>query len=166
MQKEDPTHRLVTQTPSGVKDWEKEGIIGVENRVVEVILDYGSTVHVDLDPAHGQFETIQNELTKVPESDRILVASEHEYRAALPKDRGSVNSLLEVQANDTDEWDDRVFTIEAFAVLTDQSWTYRSVPHETHIREINTAGHDGLIEELHKVLEQLRGATVEQYDDS
>lgn len=164
--KKDPTHRLVTQTPSGVKDWEKEGIIGVENRFVEVILDYGSTVHVELDPAHGQFETIQNELSKMPESDRIFVASEHEYRAELPKDCGSVNSLLEIQANDTDEWDDRLFNIEAFAVLTDQSWTYRPVPHETHIREINTAGHDGLIEELHKVLEQLRGATVEQYDDS
>ncbi|ERG98279.1 MAG: hypothetical protein J07HQX50_02314 [Haloquadratum sp. J07HQX50] len=49
--KQAPTHRLVTQTPSEVKDWEQEGIIRVENRAMEVILDYGSTVHVELDPA-------------------------------------------------------------------------------------------------------------------
>ncbi|ERG92138.1 MAG: hypothetical protein J07HQW1_02173, partial [Haloquadratum walsbyi J07HQW1] len=83
-----------------------------------------------------------------------------------PHGCASVDSLLKIQANETDEWTDRLFNIEAFAVLTDQSWTYRSVPHETHIREINTAGHNGLIEELHKPREQLRGATVEPYDDS
>ncbi|MHC3381494.1 hypothetical protein [Haloarcula sp. H-GB5] len=163
---EEPTHKLVMQSPSGVKDWDEEGIIGVENRAMEVILDRGSTVHVELDPAHGQFETLRNKLTQVPESDRIFVASEHEHRAVLPEDRTSVDSLLEIQANDTDEWTDRLFNIEAFAVLSDQSWTYRSVPHETHIREINTAGHDGLVEELHKTLEQLRGATVKPFDGS
>ncbi|ERG98278.1 MAG: hypothetical protein J07HQX50_02313 [Haloquadratum sp. J07HQX50] len=102
----------------------------------------------------------------MPESDRIFVASEHEYRAALPKDCASVDSLLKIQPNETDEWTDRLFNIEAFAVLTDKSWTYRSVPHETHIREINTAGHNGLREELHTRLEQLRGATVKPYDNS
>ncbi|MFW6320230.1 MAG: hypothetical protein ACOC0Z_00135 [Halohasta sp.] len=159
---ESPTHRLVATNPSGVKDWDKEGLIDVENQTVDVVLDYGSIVHIDVDPAHSQFEAIENELTQLPKSERIFIGSDYEYRAVLPEDRSFIDSVLKTQ--NTDEWHDRLFNIHAFAVLADQSWIYRSVPHESHIREINTASNSGLIKKLHKTLEQLQGATVEQFD--
>lgn len=162
----DPTHTIVTQQPSGVDDWETDGIIGVENRAMDVLMDRGATVRLALDSGHGQFEDVRSDLTPVAEPDRIFVGSDHEFRAVLPDDRSSVDSVLEVPADDSDAWADRLFSIDAFAVLTDGSWTYRSVPHEHHIREINADGHEGLIDELNEQLDGLRGATVEPFDGS
>jgi len=160
-----PTHKLVAKNPSGVKDWDEEGTIGIENQAMEIIVKYGSTVHVEVDPAHSQFEAIQNELTRLPEAERIFIGSEEEYRAELPTDHSFITSLLEIRANSTDEWIDRLFNIEAFAVLTDQSWVYRSVPHHSHIREINATRVGGLVPELHRALEQRQGGTVVPFDD-
>ncbi|ERH01390.1 MAG: hypothetical protein J07HN6_00942 [Halonotius sp. J07HN6] len=159
---ESPTHRLVTTNDSGVKDWDDEGLIGVENQAMDIILDYGSIVHVDVDTAHSQFEAVENKLTRLQKTEQIFVAPDYEYRAVLPDDRSFIHTLLETQ--NTDEWDDRLFNLNAFAVLADQTWTYRSVPHESHIREINATGDGGLIKELHDTLDQLRGATVEQFN--
>ncbi|WP_340102241.1 hypothetical protein [Salinibaculum salinum] len=156
----EPTHRLVTRRLSGVKDWDELGGVTVENQVISDLMDYGTVVHLGLDPKHGQFETVQRELTQVPDSKCIFIGSDHEFRASLPEDWALVESVLEVPDGDTDAWTDRLFYFAEFAVLTDQSWLYRSVPHEAHIREINAGGHEGVIEKLDETLDQVRGSAV------
>ncbi|MDL0139439.1 hypothetical protein PNP85_07975 [Halobacterium salinarum] len=156
----EPTHRLVTRRLSGVKDWDELGGVTVENRAIRVLMDYGTVVHIGLDPEHGQFETVQRELTQVPDSKCIFVGSDHEFRASLPEDRALVESLLEIPDGDTDAWTDRLFYFVEFAVLTDQSWLYRSVPHEAHIREINAGEHEGVIEKLNETFAQVRGSAI------
>lgn len=156
----EPTHRLVSRSLSGVKDWDELGGVTVENRAISVLMDYGTVVHLGLDPKHGQFETVQRELVQIPDSECIFVGSDHEFRASLPEDRALVESLLEVPGGDTDAWTDRLFYFVEFAVLADQSWLYRSVPHETHIREINARGHEGVIERLNDTFAQVRGSAV------
>jgi len=156
----EPTHSLVTRALSGVKDWDEFGGVTVENRAISVLMDYGTTVHLEIDPKHDQFETVQQELSRVPDSECIFDRSDREFRASLPEDRALVESLLELPSGDTDAWTDRTFHVVEFAVLTDQSWLYRSVPHETHIREINARGHEGVIEKLHETLARVRGSAV------
>ncbi|MUV48582.1 hypothetical protein ACNO8S_19655 (plasmid) [Haloarcula sp. KBTZ06] len=156
----EPTHRLVSRSLSGVKDWDELGGVTVENRAIRVLMDYGTVVHLELEPKHGQFETVQRELVRVPDSKCMFVRSDHEFRASLPEDRVVIESVLEIPDGDTDAWTDRLFYFDEFAVLTDQSWLYRSVPHETHIREINPGGHEGVIEELNETLDPVRGSAV------
>ncbi|GEM_PF-3817011 len=98
--------------------------------------------------------------THIPESKSIFVGSDYEFRASLPEDRALVESVLEIPDSDTDAWTDRLFHLVEFTVLTDQSWLYRSVPHEAHIREINAGGHEGVIEKLNETLDQVRGSAV------
>ncbi len=155
-----PTHSLVTRNLSGVKDWDEFGGVTVENRVISVLMDYGTTVHLELDPKHDQFETVQRELSWVPDSECVFVRSDLEFRASLPEDRALIESLLEIPDGDTVAWRDRMFYFVEFAVLTEQSWLYRSVPHETHIREINVGGHERVIEKLNETLDQVRGSAV------
>lgn len=156
----EPTHRLVTRSLSGVKDWDELGGVTVENRAISVLMDYGTVVHLELDPKHDQFETVQRELAQVPDSECIFVRSDQEFRASLPEDRALIESLLEIPDGDTNAWTDRTFYFVEFAVLTEQSWLYHSVPHETHIREINARGHKGIIEKLNETLDQMRGSAV------
>ena len=156
----EPTHSLVSRSLSGVKDWDELGHVTVENRAIRVLMDYGAVVHLELDPEHGQFETVQRELTQVPDSKCLFIGSDHEFRASLPEDRALVESLLEIPDGDTDAWTDRLFYLAEFAVLTDHSWLYRSVPHEAHIREINAGGHEGVIEKLNETVAQVRGSAV------
>ncbi|MBX0304559.1 hypothetical protein [Haloarcula salinisoli] len=161
-----PTHRLNARPSSDVDDRSADGLIGVENRVVDVAMEYGTAVHLDVDPGHGQFELLQRELTQVPDRDRVFVESDHEYRANLPADRSLVDALLDVPDGDRWAYSDRLFALEAVAVLTEQSWTYRSVPHETHIRELNAAGQDGLLAELEDMLERVPGTDIVALDDA
>jgi len=156
----EPTHRLVSRSLSDVKDWDELSHVTVENRAIRVLMDYGTVVHLGLDPKHGQFETVQRELTQVPDSKCIFVGSDHEFRASLPEDRALVESVLEIPDGDTDAWTDRLFSFVEFAVLTDHSWLYRSVPHEAHIREINVGGHEEVIEKLSETVAQVRGSAV------
>jgi hypothetical protein len=156
----EPTHRLVSRSLSGVKDWDELGRVTVENRAVRVLMDYGNAVHLGLDPRHGQFETVLRELTQVPDSECIFIGSDHEFRASLPEDRALVESVLEIADGDTDAWTDRLFHLVEFAVLTDRSWLYRSVPHEAHIREINAGEHEGVIEKLNETFAQVRGSAI------
>ena len=156
----EPTHRLVSRSLSDVKDWDELSHVTVENRAIRVLMDYGTVVHLGLDPKHGQFETVQRELTQVPDSKCIFVGSDHEFRASLPEDRALVESVLEIPDGDTDAWTDRLFSFVEFAVLTDHSWLYRSVPHEAHIREINVGGHEEVIEKLNETLDQVRGSAI------
>ncbi|WP_134670800.1 hypothetical protein [Halorussus marinus] len=156
----EPTHRLVTRNLSGVTDWDDLGSVTVENRAISVLMDYGTVVHLGLDPNHAQFETVQRELMQVPDSKRIFVGSGHEFRASLPEDRPLIESLLEIPDGDTDGWTDRLFSVVELAVLTNHSWLYRSVPHEAHIREINAGGQEEVIEKLNETLAQVRGSAV------
>ena len=100
-------------------------------------------MHIDIGPEYSQFEAVQNKLTQLPKPEQIFVAPDQEYQAVLPDNRSLLHSLLEIQ--NTDEWHDRLFHLNAFAVLADQSWTYRSVPRESYIREINAGGENRLI---------------------
>ena len=156
----EPTHRLVSRSLSGVKDWDELGRVTVENRAIRVLMEYGTAVHLGLDPKHGQFEAVKRELTQVPDSKCIFVGSDHEFRASLPGDRALVESVLEIPDGDTDAWTDRLFHFVEFAVLTDRSWLYRSVPHEAHIREINAREHGGVIEKLNETFARVRGSAV------
>ncbi|ELZ16748.1 hypothetical protein C476_16780, partial [Natrinema limicola JCM 13563] len=83
---------------------------------MSVLMDYGTVVHLELDPKHGQFETVQRELARVSDSKCIFVRSDHEFRASLPEDRALVESLLEIPGGDTDAWADRTFYFVEFAV--------------------------------------------------
>ncbi len=160
----EPTHRLVTRRLSGVNDWDELGHVTVENRAIRVMMDDGTVVHLGLDPKHGQFETVQQELERVPDSNCIFVGSEYEFRASLPEDRALVESVLDIPDGDTDAWTDRLFYLVEVAVLTDQSWRYRSVPHEAHIREINARGHEDVLEKLNETFAQVRGTAVVPFD--
>ncbi|WP_082230127.1 hypothetical protein [Halorubrum lipolyticum] len=155
-----PTHRLVSRSLPGVKDWDELGGVTVENRAISVLMDHGTVVHLGLDPKHGQFDTVRRELVQVPDSKCVFVGSDHEFRASLPEDRALVESLLEIPDGDPAAWTDRLFYFVEFAVLTDQSWLYRSVPHEAHIREINAEGHKGVIEKLNETFAQVRGSAI------
>jgi len=161
-----PTHRLVTRPSSDVDDRAADGLIGIENRVVAVAMEYGTAVHLDVDPGHGQFELLQRALTRVPDRDRVFVDSDHEYRGALPADRSTIDALLDVPDDDRWAYSDRLFALEAVAVLTEQSWTYRSVPHETHIRELNVTGQDELLADLADMLERVPGTDIVAVGDS
>lgn len=156
----EPTHRLVVRNLSGVKDWDDNGSVTVENRIVDVCMDYGTDVHLRVDPDHNQFDTVARELRRVPTTDRLFQGSEHEYRASLPDDQGLVQSVLDIPVDDTDAWVDRLFALDEFGVLVDDSWLYHSVPHHSHIREINAAPVDGLLAALAEVLESVDGAAV------
>lgn len=160
----EPTHQLVTRDLSGVKDWDPAGGVTAENRAVGVFLEYGSAVHLQIDSKHGQFERVRSELARVPESERLFVGSEREYRVSLPADQPLIESVLELPAGDTDAWTDRTFYLDAFAVLTEGSWLYHSIPHETHIRECNASEHDGLVAALNEALEQVPGSAVVPVD--
>ena len=161
----DPTHRLVTRRVAGE---EHASTIQVENRAVSVCMDYGTAVHLELDPEHDQYETVRRELERVPDSACLFPGSEHEFRASLPEGRTVVESVLEVPVGAnaaSDAFTLRLFSVARFAVVTDQSWLYRSVPHETHIREINTVGHEGMIADLNATLAQVRGSAVVPFGD-
>ncbi|WP_336361763.1 hypothetical protein [Haladaptatus sp. ZSTT2] len=161
---DDPTHKLVTRNLSGVKDWDEAGGVTVENQVIAILLEYGTTVHLCLDPKHSRFKTVQNKFTRVPESERTIIGSDQEYQVSIRKNRALVESLLEISTGETDEWVDRTFYLTEFAILNGRSWVYRSVPHEAHTREINATEHDGVIQKLNEALEQVRGSAVVPFD--
>lgn len=160
----EPTHRLVTRALPGVEDWDEDGGVTVENRAVGVLMDHGTAVYLRLDPKHDQFEAVERELTRVPDRERVFARSDREFRASLPADRALVESLLAVPVDDADAWTDRTFYLVEFAVLDGRSWVYRSVPHETHVREINATGHEGLLQELSETLNGVRGSAVVPFD--
>jgi hypothetical protein len=161
----DPTYRLVTRNLSGVKDWDEAGGVTVENQVIAILLEYGTTVHLCLDPKHSRFKTVQSEFTRVPESERTIIGSDQEYQVSIPENRALVESLLEISAGETDGWVDRTFYLTEFAILNGRSWVYRSVPHETHIREINATEYDEVTQRLNKALGQVRGSAVVPFDE-
>ena len=162
----DPTHRLVTRRADGEAG--DASPIQAENRAVSVLMDYGSAVHLELDPEHDQYETVRRELERVPDSVCLFPGSENEFRASLPEGRAVVESVLEVPGGakaSSDAFTFRMFSVARFAVVTDQSWLYRSVPHETHVREINAVGHEGAIADLNATLAHVRESAVVPFGD-
>ena len=160
----EPTHKLVARALPSVRDYDENGSVTVENRIVDALMKYGTAVHLQLDAKHDQFELVQHELTLVADSERIFLGSDPEYRASLPADRAIVESVLALEPDDTDEWTDRVFYLAAFAVLTERSWLYRSTPYEAHIREINATGHEELLDELQDVLDHVEGSAIVPFE--
>lgn len=155
-----PTHKLVTRDRAGIRDWDETGIVTVENRALDVLMEYGTSVRLEVDSNHSRFDAVERQLTSVDTVDRLFVDSTHEFAASLQEDRRFLTSFLSVSPGETTEWTDRLFHVEAVAVLRDGSWLYRSVPHEPHIREINARECAELIEELHELFDQVQGSAV------
>ncbi|QCS42948.1 hypothetical protein [Natrinema versiforme] len=165
----DPTHRLVVRSPSAAAESDRPDPLAVENRIVEIAMDSADAVHCCLDrsfldAADPARTKACNRLHRVRESDRVLASGEPEYRAALPADRDAVRAYLSVDRENTDAWLARVFGIAEFAIITDDSWLYRSVPHHDHIRELNANAVDGFLDDVTASLESIPGSGVVPFD--
>ncbi|WP_435152240.1 hypothetical protein [Haladaptatus sp. DFWS20] len=134
----DTTHRIVTRQSSDVKDWDETGQLTVENRVVDSVLGYGDAIHLSVNA--GKFDRTETKLERVDESRKIFAGSKPEYRAVLPRDGDIVRSALAVTPGNTDEWSNRLFTLNEFAIISEDDRLYRSVPHHGHIREVDASG--------------------------
>lgn len=155
---DDPTHRLVRRDRDAVGDAAPTGLLGVENRVVAIAIRYGSAVHLCLDSGH--FEDARERLTRLTGSDRALENTVPEYRAELPAATDSVDAVLSVPEGDTAAWQARLFGLAELAVVADDTWLYRSVPHETHIREINADAAEGYLETLQAELRDVPATAI------
>ena len=65
-----------------------------------------------------------------------------ERRARLPEDRERIEALLDFDgrfADDENAWVARLFDVDEFTVLAGETPIYRSIPHETHVRDLNDA---------------------------
>ena len=158
----DRTHTVVTRTSSTSND-EGTGWIDVENAVVEVAMRYGTAVHICIDgeilKEHSP-ETLDTvrKLTRLREDEKIIENDKFpEYRASLPDDADVVRTCLE--ENEHDGWLARYWGIVEFVVFSDSNWLYHSVPHHSHIREIN-ATTDGFIEELNDTFDSIPESAV------
>lgn len=142
---DESTHRVVTRQPPGVEDWDETGRIAVENRVVEVVMRYGTAVHLSVESDAEHLGSVTARLERVGRQDRVFPDGRPEYRATLPEDGDVVRSALAVDPGDTGAWVDRLHGIREFAVVTPDAWLYRSVPHHAHVREVNADGRDEML---------------------
>lgn len=158
----DQTHRTVTRT-STVSNDEQTGWVGVENIVVEAAIRYGTAVHICID---GEIlencspETLATvrQLTRLRDSETVLTNNSHpEYRATLPDDADTVMTCLSPEGDDA--WLARLFGTDEIAVVCENGWLYHSIPHHSHIREINAAV-DGFLDDVDDALDSVRGAAV------
>ncbi|EMA39112.1 hypothetical protein [Halobiforma nitratireducens] len=164
--RDEPTHAIRTRSRSGVEDWDAEGGVAVENRVVDTVLEYGNAVHLCLDEAlladtaPGRLSTARERFDRPDACRRRLRNESPEYRARLPDDIDAVQSCLALEPGDTGGWLARLHGIAALAVVTPDSWLYRSVPHHAHIRELNVDPVDAVLEEVTATLESARWSAV------
>jgi hypothetical protein len=157
----DQTHRVVTRTPTVSND-EGTGWVGVENTIVEVTMQYGTAVHICID---GEIlencspETLATvrQLTRLRDSETVLTNAYPEYRASLPDDADTVMTCLSPEGDDA--WLARLFGTDELAVVSENGWLYHSVPHHSHIREINAAV-DGFLDDVDDTLGSMRGTAV------
>ncbi|ELZ16489.1 hypothetical protein C477_15695 [Haloterrigena salina JCM 13891] len=162
----EPTHAVRTRSRSGVSDWDDDGQLSVENRVVDVAMTYGDGVHLCLDRsllerrAPGRLSTARERFERLPDDRRLFRTDSPEYRARLPEDAEAVRSCLALEPGDTDVWLARLHGIAALAVVTADSWLYRSVPHHAHIRELNADAADGLLADVAGELASIPGSGV------
>ncbi|WP_135827409.1 hypothetical protein [Halorussus halobius] len=158
------THRVVTRQPAGANDWDETGRITVENRVVEALVPYGTAVHLCVDSGVAPLGDLTERLARVGEGGRVLSGARPEYRARLPEDADVLLSALAVEPGDTDAWVARLDALHEFAVVTPESWLYRSVPHHAHIRELNATARDGALAAVADELAPVAGSAVVPVD--
>lgn len=99
-------------------------------------------------------------LPPVDADDRRI--EEGERRARFPNDRAVVEDLLDFEgrfATETDAWLTRLHGIEEFAVFASGKPLYRSIPHETHIRDVNAAA-PGFVTTAANAVADYRGGAV------
>ncbi|WP_049903395.1 hypothetical protein [Halococcus agarilyticus] len=159
----DRTHTVVTRTSSSsddvVTNW-----IEVENSVVELVMQYGTAVHLSIDgpmlEEHSP-ETLATvrRLARLRKDEQLLTHGNlAEYRASLPDESQLVRECLTVD-HETDagpgSW--RVFGIHELAVVREDAWLYHSVPHHRRNRDVNAVV-DGLVDELNEMLDTMFGS--------
>jgi len=132
-----PTHRVVCRLAGPASD--DPSWIAVENSVVGVAIAHGTALHVTTTPAalDRMVDTVvRDEFVQVTDSGRL--SGDTEFRADA--DSQAAAQLLAGAFEAGDEWADRVFAIDEFAVVGPEGWLYRSVPHHAHIRELDADG--------------------------
>ena len=159
----DRTHTVITRTSSSsdetVTNW-----IEVENTVVEIAMQYGTAVHLSIDGpmleecSPGTLATVRR-LARLRKDEQLLTnGSSVEYRASLPEESGVVRECLTVD-HETEagpgSW--RVFGIHELAVVREDDWLYRSVPHHKHNRMVNAVA-DGFADDLNEMLDSVFGS--------
>jgi hypothetical protein len=158
----DQTHRVVTRT-SIVSNDEGTGWVEVENTVIEATMHYGTAIHICI---NGEIlrrcspETLATvrQLTRLRDSETVLTNSGYpEYRASFPSDADTVRACLDPDGDDA--WLARLFGTYELAVVREDVWLYHSVPHHSHIREVN-ATVDGVLDEVNDALDSIRGSAV------
>ena len=149
----DPTHVLVTRRPSDAAAPEGMGRVSAENQVVAEAMRHGSAVHVQVEQStldNMTPESARGLFERVTENQRLT--GDPEFRVPLPAGRDAVASLLSFDPENADSHTQRIFGIAEFAVVTPESWLYRSVPHHAHIRELNADPESGFLSEVRKLL--------------
>lgn len=159
---QEPTHRLVVREREAIDDADPAGALAVENRVVDVAMQHGTAVHLCIDDnlTGDRLALLRETLHPVEDDVRVLENATPEYRAGLPMDADILETALSLPEGDTDAWLDRLFGLAELAVVTDDTWLYRSVPHETHIREINAEAVEGYLGTLHRELSDIPGTAI------
>jgi len=158
---QEPTHQLVVRERDAIDDADPAGCLAVENRVINVAMRHGTAIHLCIDDTLNadRLAHLRETLSGV-EDARVLENATPEYRAELPADADIVTTALSLPESDTAVWLDRLFGLAELAVVTDDSWLYRSVPHETHIREINAEAVEAYLGTLHRELSDIPGTAI------
>ena len=159
---DEPTHQLRVRPDATVSDADSESFLAVENRVIETAMDDGSAVHLCIEETvhTDRLVSLRTHLPRVEEDERALENGVPEYRAELPDERSVVEEVLTVIEGETDRWLDRLHGIAEIAIFTEDTWLYRSVPHETHIREINAGAANGVLSALRDAIEEIPRAGI------
>lgn len=162
----DPTHAVRTRSLPRVDDWDDAGALAVENRVIDVAMGHGDALHLCLDEsllearAPDRLSASRKRFDRVEESRRVLKNGHPEFRAHLPADADAVRACLALEPTDTDGWLARLFGVAEVAVVADDAWLYRSVPHHAHVRELDAEAVDGLRPDIREALAPIRGSGV------
>ncbi len=164
------THRLVYNDAALSSGDDEDAATAVENVVVDAVSNFGTEVRIA-----GDFDWIRERVPRmwrglerfepVPADERRLTGGP-ERRAPLPQDAAAVAAALDFDGDwDEDAWVARLFYVDEFAIYDDEQWRYRSVPHETHVRDLNADGADDMLEAVRDALADVPGVAVFPTDD-
>ncbi|WP_155120554.1 hypothetical protein [Haloprofundus marisrubri] len=160
----EPSHHVVDR---GLAETDGDSTLVVDNAVAAVALDFGDEFRVrgsptflaENDPVAADALT---SLSRVDEERKRRLDGGEEWDGSLPTDRETVERLLDFErrfAADTDAWVARLHGIDEFAVFGDGDPLYRSIPHETFIRELDDAT-TGFVDAATDAVSELRGVAV------
>lgn len=157
----DQTHRVVTCT-STVSNDEGTGWVGTENTVVEVAMRCGTAVHICiggeiLENCSPETLATVRQLTRLRNSETVLTNAYPEYRASLPDDADTAMTCLDPKGDDA--WLARLYGMDELAVVSEGVRLYHSIPHHSHIREVNAAT-DGFLDGVDDALDSIPGSAV------